>query len=78
MDNSFRNIKGASYDPLQTIDDISAISFTDMLINDRIGQVILSTHEERKARMMEYKFTQAGYKVCERNMKDMYIKTKLA
>ena len=39
-------------DPLQTIDDISAISLADLLTQQGIGQIVLSTHEETKAALL--------------------------
>lgn len=45
-------------DPLQTIDDISAISLADLLTQQGIGQIVLSTHEEAKAALLRYKFKQ--------------------
>lgn len=63
-------------DPLQTIDEISSISLADLLLNDSIGQIILSTHEDRKAKMLEYKFEQRGLLVSEKNMKNIYLQSK--
>lgn len=63
-------------DPLQTIDDISSISLADLLINESIGQIILSTHEDRKAKMLEYKFEQSGLLVTEKNMKNIFLKSR--
>ena len=53
-------------DPLQTIDDISAISLADLLTLQGIGQIVLSTHEDAKANLLRYKFTQAGLSVLEK------------
>lgn len=47
-------------DPLQTIDDISAISLADLLTQQGIGQIVLSTHEDAKAALLRYKFKKAG------------------
>ncbi|MCH5259583.1 MAG: hypothetical protein J1F18_07515 [Lachnospiraceae bacterium] len=63
-------------DPLQTIDEISAISLADLLSNSDINQVIMSTHEDNKARMLEYKFKQRNLKIKEINMKQVYLKSK--
>ena len=60
-------------DPLQTIDDISAISLADLLTQQRIGQIILSTHEESKANLLRYKFDGAGMNALEKNMQSMYM-----
>lgn len=64
-------------DPLQTIDEISAISLADLLINDSVGQIVLSTHEEQKANMLAYKFHQRGLSVLSKNMKEIYLKSKM-
>ena len=60
-------------DPLQTIDDISAISLADLLTQLGIGQIILSTHEDAKANLLRYKFRQAGLSVLEKNMQQLYM-----
>lgn len=62
-------------DPLQTIDDISAISLADLLTQQGIGQIVLSTHEETKAALLRYKFKHAGMSVREQNMQALYMKT---
>ena len=62
-------------DPLQTIDDISAISLADLLTQQGIGQIVLSTHEDAKANLLRYKFTQAGLSVLEKNMQQLYMET---
>ena len=62
-------------DPLQTIDDISAISLADLLTQQGIGQIVLSTHEEMKAALLRYKFKHAGMSVLEQNMQALYMKT---
>ena len=62
-------------DPLQTIDDISAISLADLLTQQGIGQIVLSTHEEAKAALLRYKFKHAGMSVLERNMQALYMQT---
>ena len=61
-------------DPLQTIDDISAISLADLLTQQGIGQIVLSTHEDTKAALLRYKFTKAGLSVLEKNMQEFYMK----
>lgn len=60
-------------DPLQTIDDVSAISLADLLTQQGIGQIVLSTHEESKAALLRYKFKNAGMSVLERNMQTLYM-----
>ena len=62
-------------DPLQTIDDISAISLADLLTQQGIGRIVLSTHEEAKAALLRYKFKHAGMSVREQNMQALYMKT---
>lgn len=62
-------------DPLQTIDDISAISLADLLTQQGIGQIVLSTHEDAKAALLRYKFTKAGLSVLEKNMQKLYMET---
>lgn len=62
-------------DLLQTIDDISAISLADLLTQQGIGQIVLSTHEETKAALLRYKFKRAGMRVLEQNMQELYMKT---
>lgn len=63
-------------DPLQTIDDISAISLADLLAQQHIGQIILSTHEDQKARLLKFKFEQNHLTVCEQNMQKKYLAMK--
>lgn len=62
-------------DPLQTIDDISAISLADLLTQQGIGQIVLSTHEDAKAALLRYKFKKAGLSVLEKNMQELYMQT---
>jgi len=62
-------------DPLQTIDDISAISLADLLTQQGIGQIVLSTHEDAKAALLRYKFKRAGLSVLEKNMQKLYMET---
>ena len=63
-------------DPLQTIDDISAISLSDLLTKQAIGQIIISTHEDRKANLFRFKFKQANLSVCEYKMQQIYLTLK--
>lgn len=60
-------------DPLQTIDDISAISLADLLSQQNAKQIILSTHESTKSELFRYKFKKSNYKVLNINMKDTYL-----
>ena len=62
-------------DPLQTIDDISAISLVDLLAQQDIGQIVLSAHEETKVELLMYKFKHAGMSVLVKNMQEIYMKT---
>ena len=62
-------------DPLQSIDDISAISLADLLTQQGIGQIVLSTHEDAKAALLRYKFKKAGLSVLEKNMQELYMAT---
>ena len=62
-------------DPLQTIDDISAISLADLLTQQGIGQIGLSTHEDAKANLLRYKFIQAALSILEKNMQQLYMET---
>lgn len=64
-------------DPLQTIDEVSAISLADLLTQQKIGQIILSTHEDQKCRLLNYKFKQANLKTTEINMQNIYLQSKL-
>lgn len=54
---------------------ISAISLADLLTQQGIGQIVLSTHEEAKAALLRYKFKHAGMSVREQNMQALYMKT---
>ena len=61
-------------DPLQTIDEISAISFIDILLehfNDT--QIVLSTHEDDKQFLIKKKYEQFGKKCHIINMQDRYL-----
>jgi ABC-type lipoprotein export system ATPase subunit len=52
-------------DPLQTIDDISAISVADLLSNfPNIDQIIISTHEKTYSEMFKYKFNKVMDNSC--------------
>ncbi|MDE7322640.1 MAG: AAA family ATPase [Lachnospiraceae bacterium] len=64
-------------DPLQTIDDISAISLADLLTQQDIGQIVLSTHEDGKAALLKYKFIRAGLTVKEQDMQQQYMSVVL-
>ena len=60
-------------DPLQTIDDISAISLADILAQEHIGQIVLSTHEVQKANLLKFKFKQNNLGVAEIDMQRIYL-----
>ncbi len=61
-------------DPLQSIDDISAFSFVDLLIDSFANsQVIMSTHESDKSDLLEYKYRQHNRNVNILNMYEKYI-----
>lgn len=61
-------------DPLQTIDDISAFSYADLLA-EQFGdaQIILSTHETDKSDLLEFKFRQHGREIIKYNMHNNYL-----
>lgn len=61
-------------DPLQSIDDISAYSFSDVL-SEQFGdtQIIISTHEDDKANLFEFKWRQLGLKSQTYNMQKLYL-----
>lgn len=61
-------------DPLQTIDEISAISLIDLL-SEHFGdtQILLSTHEDDKQFLMKKKYEQSG-RICKiLNMQEEYL-----
>ncbi|MBC2080467.1 AAA family ATPase [Listeria booriae] len=61
-------------DPLQSVDDISAHSFVDLLSDEFPDtQMIFSTHEEDKARLLKYKFGQVNRKSQNFNMQKEYL-----
>lgn len=62
-------------DPLQTIDEISAISLIDLL-SEHFGdtQIFLSTHEDDKQFLMKKKYEQSGKKCKIINMQDEYLR----
>ena len=76
--NTFRNQIGLDMllidDPLQSIDDISAFSFTDLL-SEQFGnlRIIISTHEDDKTNLFRYKFHQCGRTVKTFNMQKRYL-----
>lgn len=61
-------------DPLQTIDDISAFSYADLLA-EQFGdaQIILSTHEADKSDLLEFKFRQHRREIIKYNMHNNYL-----
>lgn len=62
-------------DPLQTIDDISAISLIDLL-SEHFGntQIVLSTHEDDKQYLLKKKYEQSGKKCQVLNMQEEYLR----
>lgn len=62
-------------DPLQSIDELSAHSFADLLSEEFTdSQIILSTHEDDKSRLIRYKYNQVGKKTQNYNMQLEYLK----
>lgn len=63
-------------DPLQSIDELSAHSFTDLLAEEFSDtQLVLSTHEEDKSRLIQYKYKQLGKKAKNYNMQLEYLRS---
>lgn len=61
-------------DPLQSIDDISSVSFADVLSEDFSNtQVIVSTHEDDKSNLLKFKYNQAGLRSQSINMQEIYL-----
>jgi len=62
-------------DPLQTIDEISAISLIDLL-SEHFGdtQILLSTHEDDKQFLMKKKYEQSSRKCRVLNMQEEYLR----
>lgn len=62
-------------DPLQTIDDISAISLIDLL-SEHFGdtQIVLSTHEDDKQYLLKKKYEQSGKRCQVLNMQEEYLR----
>lgn len=64
-------------DPLQTIDDVSAFSYADLLAGQfDDAQMILSTHEMDKSDLLEFKFRQHEREVIKYNMHDRYLMSR--
>lgn len=62
-------------DPLQSIDDLSAHSFVDLLTQEfNENQVLISTHELEKTAMFYYKYEQAGIPINRKNLQNEYLK----
>lgn len=61
-------------DPLQTIDEVSAISLIDLL-SEHFGdtQILLSTHEDDKQFLMKKKYEQSGKRCSVFNMQEEYL-----
>lgn len=63
-------------DPLQSIDELSAHSFADILSEEYTDtQIILSTHEDDKSRLIQYKYNQVDKKTQNYNMQLEYLKS---
>lgn len=62
-------------DPLQSIDDVSSHSFADMLVEEFPNtQILLSTHEEDKSRLIQYKYQQLMKSTNNYNMQLEYLR----
>ncbi|MBE9886657.1 hypothetical protein G8B50_02910 [Enterococcus durans] len=62
-------------DPLQSIDDLSAHSFVDLLTQEfKENQILISTHELEKTVMFYYKYAQAGIPMSRKNLQKEYLK----
>ncbi|EEU79950.1 predicted protein [Enterococcus faecalis Fly1] len=62
-------------DPLQSIDDLSAHSFVDLLTQEfNENQILISTHELEKTVMFYYKYEQAGIPFSRKNLQNEYLK----
>ncbi len=62
-------------DPLQSIDDLSAHSFADLLTQEfNENQILISTHELEKTIMFYYKYEQAGIPFSRLNLQNEYLK----
>lgn len=53
----------------------SAVSLADLLMQQRIGQIILPMPEEAKVALLRYKFKYVGMSILEQNMQVLYMKT---
>ncbi|MBO1307297.1 hypothetical protein JZO70_14055 [Enterococcus sp. 669A] len=61
-------------DPLQSIDDLSAHSFVDLLTQEFAdNQIIISTHELDKTIMFYYKYEQSGIPINRKNLQIEYL-----
>ncbi len=62
-------------DPLQSIDDISSISFIDLLSEHfKNTQVLISTHEDDKLKLISRKYEQNDNRTRVFNMQDEYLR----
>lgn len=62
-------------DPLQSIDDISTISFIDLLSEHfKKTQILISTHEDDKLKLISRKYEQNNNRSRIFNMQDEYLK----
>lgn len=65
-------------DPVQTMDDINVVSLTDILRNDfRDYQLIISTHEEKFSKFIEYKYSKFDLNCQRVNMLGLEMKKEM-
>ena len=79
VQKTYLSSKGVKFfmidDPLQSIDDLSAHSFVDLLTQEfRNNQILISTHELEKTAMFYYKYDQAGIPFSRKNLQYEYLK----
>ena len=64
-------------DPLQTIDDLSAHSFVDLLVQEFSDlQIVMSTHEKEKMSLFAYKFNRAKIPFNNINLQEKFLEMK--
>jgi len=63
-------------DPLQTIDSSSITSLVNLLIQQKIGQIILSTHEDNKADLLGDMFSNMNSNVFKQDMQKLYMSNR--
>lgn len=65
-------------DPVQTMDDINVVSLTEILRNDfRDYQLIISTHEEKFSKFIEYKYSKFDLNCQRVNMLSLEMKKEV-